>query len=685
MNNIRKTSKNNNIIFQSLTSSLSETPLNQNVFYQKLHDYSKLNNEGSLLIINNKFPEALEKYEKSLELSSKMKDDLKKNESKCNIGISYFYLGQMNESINYIHQCYDYIYSLCSIEAGNNNIKNLYLLCKSGANLCMCLLTINTQNDNSLKIINNIIKLISNEEDINKQIICITYLNNILFRVNSLTNDHIKLSNNNILNYNNDEKFNNNLANVNEEQHQKINKLFTESFDNFIATQKLEPWIKSLNKLSKLINESNDNSGLIYIIFNKQMAICLKNDSEFNQNQSNSSNNKEINEAKIKLISLLQDINKENSNDKNNKNGNIGYKINMEEENNEIDEEYINILIEDYKLKISLIRKIYQILYSFEKKLNSNLLEVENDNNNFIYQSNNKSQNNDNFVINVNNEIYLILLLKYAINYFNQNIKDNQLKNNLIKDVNNTLDLIYAKKIDLSKLNLSLLEPQISQSLISLLKELFYIYRKKKLKKYFRKFKLKTKKNKKKTNDKILDNFFETFYLFIYRGEIIRKINFHSTRTKDHFYQIDNENDLFESFHKDGKSKKPIKVYDFDDILKVVVGFKTKNIIKKVNKLDNIQKKDKPYYFLSLVLRRRTIDLYFSKEESAKNWFYGLFHYFNISGRSYKINSCTNYILFRLKCKMINKLEENIKNINDLKFSSCIIQYFKRDSNSSDD
>ena len=72
---------------------------------------------------------------------------------------------------------------------------------------------------------------------------------------------------------------------------------------------------------------------------------------------------------------------------------------------------------------------------------------------------------------------------------------------------------------------------------------------------------------------------------------------------------------------------------------------------------------------MSLVHRKRTIDLFYNNEVSAKKWFYGLFYYFNISERSYKINSCTKYILFRLKCKMINRLGLDITQANDYHFS----------------
>ena len=142
------------------------------------------------------------------------------------------------------------------------------------------------------------------------------------------------------------------------------------------------------------------------------------------------------------------------------------------------------------------------------------------------------------------------------------------------------------------------------------------------MKKYFKKLKLRTKKKRTlKSNSKVLQ-FLEDCYYHIYKGEKIIKINYHSSGTKTHFYQIDNENDLFEVFNENN-SKSPTKTYEFDDIMKVLVGCKTKNMITKLNKL-NIQNKNCPYLFMSLVHRKRTIDLFYNNEVSAKKWFYGL-------------------------------------------------------------
>ena len=80
---------------------------------------------------------------------------------------------------------------------------------------------------------------------------------------------------------------------------------------------------------------------------------------------------------------------------------------------------------------------------------------------------------------------------------------------------------------------------------------------------------------------------------------------------------------------------------------------------------------------MSFILRNRTIDLYFKDEKSAKSWFYGLYYYFKISERKYKICSCTNYLLFRIKSKMIKNFNKDIKKIDKYTFSSCLKKYIK--------
>ena len=672
-NESRKTNK----IFNSIGSSASNMNFFPDEQYQKIHNYMELTNQGSYLLSNDNFSDAINTYQNALEISNQLGDKLKINESKCNVGIANFYLGKLNNAIDYIQQCYDYIFPICSTQIGNNNIQNLYLLCKSGANLCMCQLTMNSENNNCTNLINNIINIISKEEDLYKQLFCAKYLNNILFKVKTLLTNK-----NNIFN----KYYENNINNSNEDEYNKINQLFIEAFVSFVLTLKFEPWLNSLKILYQKFEQLNDNRGIFFILFNQQLGICLKNLK--NNNNILGGEDEEVHEAKKKLKSLLQAIREDNIEREKNISNSLDENMeNNNQENQIINDDYIDNIIEDYNSKLFIIKKIYQILFSFEEQLTNNIQDYES----------NKIQDNiykqENVNPNLNNEILLKLLLEYAKKNFDKTIQDMNLKNNLITDINNTLDLINSGQIDISQIDISSFDPEITQSLSLTLNNIINYIKKQLLQKYFDNLKYfkpdniseipKTPNNisvsptikiKTKENDKKLTKFLEKMYYYIYKGEIITKINYRTTGLKKHFYQIDYKEDLFESFLADESSKKPKEVYDFDDILKIVVGIKTDNVIKKINNL-NIKNKNEPFRFMSLILRKRTIDLYFPKKESAKSWFYGLYRYMQVSERSYKIGSCTSYILARIKCKMINQLE--ISRSDDASFSSIIKKYFK--------
>lgn len=473
--------RKSDFVYQSITSSLSNINFNPDNDLHKIHEYIELNKQASSLISNNKFLEALNIYQKALKISEKLKDNYKINESKCNMGITNFYLMKLNDAINCIKSCYSYIHLICSTEIGVNSIRNLYLLCKSGANLCMCQVIINCENNYCITLMNNIINILSQENDLSKQLYCIKYLNYTLFRVNSLLteknnylnkfsldDDNDNDNNNHDDNEEDENIFNNYEINSNEEQMNKINNLFIESFESFIATGKLESWLDSLTILKQKMEKLKDKSGIIFTLFNQLLATCLKKN-------NNTMNNKEINNAKTKLSSLLMSFSQIKINDIDN-NGNMNIINN-------------NLLINKITYKESIA-------------------------------------NSPNFNNNINNEYSLKLLLKYTKKNFKENIKDINLRNKLINDVDNVLDLIDNKKIDVSQLNISLVDPDISIFLTRELDNFSKFYNKRLAKEFFEKIKNKKHKKKNKKNtivNKNLENFFETQYSYICTGTNIKK------------------------------------------------------------------------------------------------------------------------------------------------------------------
>lgn len=654
--------KKDDYLYHSKGSSFLN--LNAENIYRKNHNYIELTNQGSLLLIKNKYNESLDIFKKALDISIDLRDQFKINETNCNIGIVYFFSDRLNEANNQIKPSFDYIYSICSNDIGNNNLKNLFLLCKAGANLCMCQLVKNSENNNCINLINIIIDIISKEKDLYKQLCCTKYLNNILFNVNSLLKNKDDSLKNNYYLYEKD------INNINEDKNNKVKKLIFDAFINFVSTLNFDSWINSLKAIYQKMEQLNDNMGIFYILFNQQIGICLKN---FKTNIYLSGEDEENKEAKIKLKSILQAMNQNKSgNEMNNKNKNQINQI--------ITDVYIDNIIEDYKSKLFIIGKIYQILFSFENKLISNIHNYELNNSiNYIYNNNNQ---------NIKSEYFLKLLLNYAKNDLNHNIQDKNLKNNLIIDINETLNLINSKQIDISKINIFSFDPEIAQSLPLLFNNFFNVFKIKYYKTFFKNFKNYNKNSKiiKKDNkiklsknpyyspnaDKKLLYFFEMQYYGICKGEKIVKINYHSLGVKEHFYQVDYKEDSLNSFIFDKSSKKLEQIYDFDEFLKIVNGIKTINTIKKIN---IIKKKYTPYKYLSIISRKRSIDLILPNEESSQKWFYGLYHYCNISNRKYKISSCTKFLLFKIKCKMMNQLKGKINKIDDIPFSSVLKHY----------
>ena len=224
---------NNNNIFASQSTNIQFFQNNQ---YELINQYINLNNEASSFISKNYYSKALFCYKEASKIAEELNDAFKKYESLYNLGIVHFYLNNINKALSSFESCYNYFKALCLQKNGHNDIKNLIILCKSGANLCMCKNEKLNENNDCLSIINNVLLIISKEDDINVKISCINCLNNCIFQVNSLlmlNNNNISLKNSFYLNKNNEEEIN------------SINKLFVD----FIARQDFDSWINSLNKL----------------------------------------------------------------------------------------------------------------------------------------------------------------------------------------------------------------------------------------------------------------------------------------------------------------------------------------------------------------------------------------------------------------------------------------------------
>ena len=118
-----------------------------------INEYIILNNQA----LNNIPPkQALSCYDKAYSIADKLRDEFKKKESACNKGIVYYRLNDIKNAIKILQPCYNYFYNYCNKE-DNIDLQNLTLLCKTGANLCLCKMSALHDKDDCVSIINEII------------------------------------------------------------------------------------------------------------------------------------------------------------------------------------------------------------------------------------------------------------------------------------------------------------------------------------------------------------------------------------------------------------------------------------------------------------------------------------------------------------------------------------------------
>jgi hypothetical protein len=236
-------------------------------------------------------------------------------------------------------------------------------------------------------------------------------------------------------------------------------------------------------------------------------------------------------------------------------------------------------------------------------------------------------------------------MIKYALNEIYRNKIDDDIKNRLIGQLKDTLTIINDQNYNLSNIKLDSLDIEISQNIHILFENLIYIYSKCKLLKYF---KILKEKNDILKKNEIWNNFSQKKLNTIVQGSNIIKINFTSNGKKEHFYKIDTYNDIIKIFetNKNNTSRKNI---EFKNICKITFGIKSRNLIQKKKILSF---PNQPYFYLSIIEKKRSLDFEFNKIENCKNWFYGFHNYLINTQRKYKIISVTGFIINNLKMKM---------------------------------
>ncbi len=571
--------------------------------YESLYTENILN--GCSNIINHNFQQSLNLFQNALINATKLNDEYKLYESKCYIGISYFYLGNLIDSLNILEEIYKKIFEKCVNEKFSVSIKIIQMLIKVGANLTIVYFSLDKNND-ALIIISNMISIIERECSLYKQISVLRNLIFILFKVNSLVGEN-KLEDHF---FNLEQDLN---TNEKRDEYKNIINTLMNGFNNYLKNENIDDWINILNNVYSQMEKINDYKGLIFILFNQECFKYIKECSKKNISQKN------LNECKIKMGSLIFSFNK-----------NIDNNTLAINENQELIDEIFN----NFKQKMLIVQKIYLNIYKTENTIINALSKIT-------------PINND-----THSSFYIKLLIKYSLGEIKKSKHlNNNLKNKLIDQLNETLAIIDNKSYDLSNINLESLESGIIQNLNIMFENLKYIYLKCKLLKYLEKFREKVIKSK-----IIIDNSAWRIYSYnqykcIIKGDNIMKINLTSKGKKIHNYQLHVDNDVIEIFKKDKSGGQIEKIIDFFNISKILFGIKSENLIKKEKILFY---KDTPWYYLSIIYNQKSLDWEFGNEEDCKKWYYGLQNYCLSTKRKFKVLSTTGFVIQKLKMKANN-------------------------------
>ena len=591
-------------------------------------------------LIDKNYLSAKSNYLKCFEYSSTYlsKDKQKIIDSLINLSITEFYDAEFEKSLEYINQAHN-VYINTNFYDDNINTNTLNELgIKLYTNFILSNLSLNNYDD-CLKNANEIVKIIQNEIKKNNKEKAKNYFQDCvytLFRVNTLKNSDSVLMDE----FNLEENINNNNK-------KKIINHIMKGFQEFLKSKNYEFLYNHFKEANDKYKEIEDKNGYYFTFFYQYVSLF----------ELGKLNEKEIEQIKKKISVCNKKV------------------IGSEFEN--LKEKSIDVVIKEFKEKSECAVNIFNILLNVENEIENNF---NNDNSNIENESETLSQSKildkSHLFTNekISTPIFIKLLLSYSLNYLKKLNKkkknNNEFITTLIKEIELLFDKIKKDLINIDIINLKFLDIEITQSLKTLFDNLILIYYKSKLKKALIKYKIQINKQIKIENEIKIQNFFEHNLNKVENGFLLKKINFSSSGTKEHYYLIDPKNNNF-CIGKNEKDKNKENKNLINEIIKIVYGFSSRNIKKKIIKekddIKNLLKK--PWKFLSVVLKDRSIDLYMENniiKENKNNlinyYFYGFFNYYQKQQKLFKINSCSYFFCLRTKFKLIWKLKEMYKN-----------------------
>lgn len=117
----------------------------------------------------------------------------------------------------------------------------------------------------------------------------------------------------------------------------------------------------------------------------------------------------------------------------------------------------------------------------------------------------------------------------------------------------------------------------------------------------------------------------------------------------------------FNSKNNNGKCKS-INLLEVKEIL---YGQSSENLKKRFKNLVNKELKE-PWLFLSVILTKRSIDLFFQSEDQLNRWFHGLKFLIQEKKLPIKIKTCFDFIFTKTKLRLIKELRDYNENMSSL-------------------
>ena len=588
----------------------SSNYIDPNQYYVK---FLQENRKGFESLKDKNYLTGKKNYETCYNLSKEhLNDKVKQIDSLINMSVCDFYNGNYEESVKDLETA-DQIFKTINIQE-DNIMPRMYahLGLKLYSNYCMSNMAFNKTKE-AVGNIRKIEGIVRSEPEPKKEI---SYLKSViytLFRVNSLVNcDSLEIGD-----------FNNN---------NKIIIHIMEGFQQFLKTENYESLCTCFREAMNKYKEINDNNGYFFSFF--YYYVSLYHMGKLSEN--------EIKEIKKKISICNKTI--------------ISADL-----INEVKEKDFDCVMREFKEKADASIEIFKILTNLENECMQKLIDNKSENE----LSRSKLLDKSHIFTNekISSPIFVKLLIKYSLNFLNEEKDVNDITRTLTNELNILLNKINNDEIDISKIKLKFLEPKLINSLKQLFDNLIYIYYKHKLRRGFQKFKKGFLIENANQNDIKIKDFLETNYQKIQNGDKLKKINYSSNGVKIHYYKI--ENNCFQQRDKN-TDKTASKSYNLKNmVIKVMYGFSSQNIKKKIVSKDNDSEFNKlinsPWKFISIIIKERTIDLY-CEDNQINNWFYGLKNYFNNNNMPYKIISVNQFVLTKMKFKIVNKLRTSFQN-----------------------